>query len=220
MSPLEVSLLVAATSTAFGVVVGLPLAVALHRVSRSRWLIDAVLGLPLVLPPAVVGWAMLDVLGNNTPFGRAISRLTGQPFLFSWQAVAAASFVLGLPLFVRAVAGALARVETELWETARLDGATETQIWHKIGFPMAGTGIASGVVLAFSRALGEFGAALIVGGQIAGSTETLATALWTAIESGNRADAMRWAVWLAAGSLLLNIGAARWSDRNTGRLTA
>lgn len=220
MSPLGVSVLVAATSTAFAVVVGLPLAVALHRVGRVRWLIDAVLGLPLVLPPAVVGWAMLDVLGNNTPFGRAASRLTGQPFLFTWQAVAAASFVLGLPLFVRAVAGALARVETELWETARLDGATEPQIWRKIGFPLAGTGIASGVVLAFSRSLGEFGAALIVGGQITGSTETLATALWTAIESGNRADAMRWAGWLAAGSLLLNIGATRWSNRNTVRLTA
>jgi len=202
---------VASVATLGCVGVGLPLAIWLHGLGRGRWIVDSLVSLPLVLPPTVVGWVLLDLLGKRGFVGQWLTPFAPGRLLFTWPAIALASFLLGLPLFVRAVCGSLSRIEPELRETARLCGARDWDYWWKVGFPLASSGIVSGAALAFGRSLGEFGAALILGGQIPGSTETVSTALWTAIETGDQSAAMRWAAVLGLTSLVLNIGTVRWA---------
>lgn len=218
MNPLVVSLLVASVATVLCVLVGLPIAIWLDGVGRGRWIFETLISLPLVLPPTVVGWVLMDILGKQGLSGQWILAITGKSWLFTWQAIALASFLIGLPLFVRAVCGSLARIEPELWETARLCGATDREYWWWIGLPLATSGMVAGAGLAFGRSLGEFGAALILGGQIPGSTETVATALWTAIETGDQTAATRWATLLALGALTIHLGTIRWTGgRSRGR---
>lgn len=210
MNPVVVSVSVATVATTLCLVLGMPLAFRLAFGHKSRWIVDLLLAFPLVTPPAVVGWVLLELMGRRGGIGMGYRGLFEHDLLFTWQAILIASVVLGLPLFVRTVVGGLSRIDSELMESARLAGASESAVRRHIVLPLAAPAVASGIVLAFGRSLGEFGAALMVGGQLPGSTETIATALWSAVETDDRAAAWKWALLLAAVSLALHAAMTRW----------
>lgn len=217
MSPLALTLLSAGGATALCLAVGTPLAAWLARPFRGRWIAESVVSLPLALPPTVVGWALIDLLGRGTAFGRWLNDTAGIHLLFTAPALALAAAVLALPLYVRTASAALEAVDRELLEAGRTLGATEATLVRAVVLPLAWRGIAAGAALAFARAAGEFGAALMVGGQIPGQTETAAIALWNAVEMGD-ADAARRQAWMLAGVALgLNAVVAllggRWARR-------
>ncbi|MFM7322983.1 MAG: molybdate ABC transporter permease subunit [Armatimonadota bacterium] len=206
MSPLAVSLTTASAATAICCVFGIPLAHRLARPAASNRLLEFLVHLPLVLPPTVVGWMLVLLLGRGSGFGRWLVDDLGVRLLFSWPALTMASAVLAMPLFVRSAAAGLAAVDDDLRDSARIAGAGDWQLWWHVVRPLAWHGIAGGAALAFGRSLGEFGAALMVGGQIPGKTESLAIALWSAMETGDTAGAARsaWLLGLCGG--LVNLG--------------
>jgi molybdate transport system permease protein len=186
------------------------------RPFRGKVLIETLLTLPLVLPPTVVGWALVLALGRGTAVGRFLNDWAGLRLLFTLPGVALAASLMALPLFVRTASAALAAVDDDLLDAGRTLGASEWTLLTRVLVPLAHRGLLAGVALAFARALGEFGATLMVGGNIPGKTQTLPLALFDAWQAGRDRDALIYAVWLslAAFALLAFVGA--WS----GRLTA
>ncbi|MCX7670224.1 MAG: molybdate ABC transporter permease subunit, partial [Anaerolineae bacterium] len=178
--PLLLSLQVTATATALMLAVGLPLALLLAR--RRFWgatLIEALVNLPLVLPPTVVGYYLLVVLGRGSP----LVEVFGWRVLFTWVAAAMASAVVGLPLLVQSARAAIAGVDPALEHAARTLGSSELEVLWRVTLPLARRGILAGLVLAAARALGEFGATLMVAGNIPGRTQTLPLAIYDAVQN-------------------------------------
>ena len=177
---LRLSLLVTATATVGIVIIGLPLALLLARgVFRGKLILQTLINLPLVLPPSVVGYYLLFVFGR----GSFLREQLGLDVLFTWPAAAAASLVVGLPLIVQAARAAFEDVETETEDAARVDGAAEWQVWWYVTLPLARRGIVAGLILASARAMGEFGATLMVAGNIPGRTQTLPLAIYDLVQS-------------------------------------
>lgn len=184
--PFWLSLQVTATATAGILIVGLPLALLLARVPfRGKLLLETVTNLPLVLPPSVVGYYLLFVLGR----GSFLYEQLNLDLLFTWQAAAFASMVVGLPLMVQSARAAFEDIEPEVEEAARVDGAAEWRVWWHITLPMARRGILAGLILSSARALGEFGATLMVAGNIPGRTQTLPLAIYDAVQARRYDDA-------------------------------
>ncbi len=177
-SALLLSLRVTAVATLLVVCVGLPLALLLARGRfPGKSLLQTLILLPLVLPPSVVGFYLLVVLGRNGP----LYGWTGLRLLFTWPAAALASAIVGLPLMVQASRAAIAQVDPALERAARMLGSGETEVFLRITLPLARRGILAGVVLAAARAFGEFGATLMVAGNIPGRTQTLPLAIYDAV---------------------------------------
>ncbi|MEX1019935.1 MAG: molybdate ABC transporter permease subunit [Litorilinea sp.] len=167
-----------ATVAIFGL--GLALALLLARTHiRGKLFIETLITLPLVLPPSVVGYFLLIALGRNN----LLYAWLGWDILFTWQAAAVAATVVGLPLMVQASRAALEDADEEAENAARVDGATEWQIWRYVTIPMARRGILAGLILGSARALGEFGATLMVAGSIPGRTQTLPLAIYDAVQA-------------------------------------
>lgn len=184
--PLYLSLKVAAVATAGVVVLGLPLAWVLAR--RRFWgreMLAALVMLPLVLPPTVLGYYLLLALGRQGFLGRFLENFLGINIIFTWQAAVVASFVVSLPLLVRAAQAAIEAVSTELEDAARTLGRSEMAIFFTLTLPLAWRGVLAGVVLTFARAMGEFGATLMVAGNIPGRTQTMPIAIYDAVQAGN-----------------------------------
>ncbi len=180
------SLQVTSTATLGIVIVGLPLALLLaRRQFRGKLLLETLLNLPLVLPPTVVGYYLLLTLGRGSPIYTSL-RLD---LLFTWQAAAIAAMVVGLPLMVQTARAAFEDVDCEVEAAARLDGAVSWQVWWYITLPLAQRGILAGLILSSARALGEFGATLMVAGNIPGRTQTMPLAIYDAIQARRYADA-------------------------------
>lgn len=203
--PLWLSLQVAGAATLilfpFGVLAAWWLAHG--RAFPGKGLIETLLTLPLVLPPTVVGYYLLLLLGNGTGFGRWLNDSAHIQLLFTWEGASLAAAVMALPLFIRVAAAAFATVETELLEAGRTLGASETTLlWH-VTVPMAFRGVLAGLALAFARALGEFGATLMVAGSIAGRTQTLPLALYAAVQAGNNHDALMYTLLLTLVAFVL-----------------
>lgn len=199
LSPLWLSLKVTLAAVCLVVPVGLALAALLaFRRFPGKPLVETLLALPLVLPPTVVGFGLLLLLGRGSSFGRWLNDAAGVRLLFTWQSAALAAAAMALPLFVRSATAALAGVERDSLDAARLDGAKNLAILGKILVPLARRGIVAGLLLASARALGEFGATLMIAGSIPGVTQTLPLALYEAVQSGNDARAR----WLAGGLAL------------------
>jgi molybdate transport system permease protein len=184
--PLWLSLRVAGLATLFSLLLGLWLAWLLaNRSFRGKELLDAAVTLPLVLPPTVLGYYLLVVLGRLSPFGRLWESVFGAPLVFTWQAAVVASTVHALPLLVKAARAALESVDRSYEKAARSLGASEWRVFWRVSLPLARRSVFAAAVLAFARSLGDFGATLMVAGNIPGRTQTAAVAIYDAVESGN-----------------------------------
>ncbi len=183
--PLALSLKVAGWATAINAVLGVAAAVALSRWrSPLRDLVDAVLTLPLVLPPTVLGYYLLVLVGRRGVFGEWLSSM-GIELVFTWQGAVLAATIVAFPLVLKSARAAIEGVDPQLEHAARVLGVSETGIVFRVTLPLAVRGIAAGVLLAFARALGEFGATLMVAGNLPGRTQTLSVAIYEAVQAGD-----------------------------------
>ena len=188
--PLWLSLRVAFLSTAVALALGLWLAYVLaNREFRGKEILDAAITLPLVLPPTVLGYYLLVVIGRTSWFGRAWEAIFGAPLVFTWKAAVIAALLHSLPLLVKSARAALESVDHSYERAARTLGASEWRLFWKVTLPLAQRSILAAVALAFARALGDFGVTLMVAGSIPGSTQTVAVAIYEAVEGGNTAVA-------------------------------
>jgi molybdate transport system permease protein len=191
LSALALSVRVAATATLLNAVLGIPLAYLLaRREFRARWLVDLLVTLPLVLPPTVTGYYLIVLLGRRGWLGAPLYALTGWSVTFTWQAAVIAAAVMALPLLVRTARAAIESVDRDLERAAFTLGHSE---WHtaiEVTLPLARNGILAGLVLAFARALGEFGATLMLAGNIPGRTTTVPLAIYTAVQTGEGSEAL------------------------------
>ena len=184
--PFWLSLQVTGTATIGILIIGLALALLLARVSfRGKLILETLIYLPLVLPPTVVGYYLLFVLGR----GSFLYEQLNLDLLFTWQAAVFASLIVGLPLMVQTARAAFEDVEPEVEGAARVDGAGEWQVWWYVTLPLARRGIVAGLILSSARALGEFGATLMIAGNIPGRTQTLPLAIYDAIQARRYDDA-------------------------------
>lgn len=180
------SLQVTAVASVIILVVGLGFALLLVRVQFPlKILVDTIIMLPLVLPPSVIGYYLLLAFGRGSP----LFEWFNIRILFTWQAAVAASVVVGLPLMVQSSRAALANVDPVLEHAARTLGAGEVRIFWRITLPLARRGITAGMILGSARALGEFGATLMITGNIPGRTQTLPVAIYDAVQAQRYADA-------------------------------
>ncbi|MGH7468211.1 MAG: molybdate ABC transporter permease subunit [Longimicrobiales bacterium] len=185
-SALFLSIQVTAVATVIIALLGLPLAhVLARRTFPGKSLVETGILLPLVLPPSVIGYYLLVGLGSQSP----LTNWTGWTVLFTWQAAAIASAVVGMPLMVQAARAAIESVNPALENTARVLGSSELEVFLRITLPLAGRGVAAGLVLGAARAFGEFGATLMVAGNIPQRTQTVPLAIYDAIQAGRDRDA-------------------------------
>ncbi|KAI3592583.1 Molybdenum ABC transporter permease protein ModB [Cupriavidus sp. U2] len=183
--PLLLSLKVAGWATLLNAVLGVAAAYAIARWrSRARDVVDAILTLPLVLPPTVLGYYLLVLVGRRGVFGAWLENL-GIELVFTWQGAVLASTVVAFPLVLKSARAAFEGVDHQLENAARVLGVSESAIFFRVTLPMALPGIVAGVLLAFARALGEFGATLMVAGNLPGRTQTLSVAIYEAVQAGN-----------------------------------
>ena len=198
---LRLSFTLAALTTAALLVLGLPLAAWL---ATSRWrfkpFLEAVVALPLVLPPTVLGFYLLVAMGPMSPFGRAWIAAFGRPLAFSFEGLLLASVIYSLPFAVQPFAAALSAVDPRLVEASHTLGVSRLATFFRVSLPLAAPGVVAGAVLTFAHALGEFGVVLMVGGNIPGETRTLSIAIFDSVEQLDYATASRTALFLLAVS--------------------
>src|SRR4030081_3654037 len=180
---IALSLRLATATTLILLVAGLPLGgwLALSR-RRGRWAVDALVALPLVLPPTVLGFYVLVALGPRSPIARAYEAITGNTIVFSFQGLLVASILYSLPFAVQPFAAAFAAVDRNLIETAWSLGASRVRTFARVVVPLARPGIIAGAVLTFAHTVGEFGVVLMVGGNIPGSTRTVSIAIYDDVQ--------------------------------------
>ena len=203
-SAIALSLRLAAATTIVLLAIGLPLASWLAlSTRRGRWAVDALVALPLVLPPTVLGYYVLVMLGPRSPIGRAFEALTGSPIVFSFTGLLVASVLYSLPFAVQPFAAAFAAVDRTLIETAWCLGASRLRTFARIVVPLARPGIVAGAVLTFAHTVGEFGVVLMVGGNLPGVTRTVSISIYDDVQALNYARAGRTAALLLAFSFVV-----------------
>lgn len=158
---------------------------------RGKALIDGIFSLPMVLPPTVVGFFLLIIFGKNSLLGGLLLKM-GISVLFTWQGAVIAAVVVSFPIMYRTARGALEQVDVNLIYAARTLGMSEAKIFFRIQLPAAWPGVAAATILAFARAMGEFGATIMLAGNIPGRTQTMSVAIYTAVQSGDRSLAYYW----------------------------
>jgi len=201
---IALSLRLATATTIVLLAIGLPLAswLALSN-RRGRWAVDAIVALPLVLPPTVLGYYVLVMLGPRSPIGRAFETLAGSPIVFSFTGLLVASVLYSLPFAVQPFAAAFAAVDRTLIETAWCLGASRLRTFARIVVPLARPGIIAGAVLTFAHTVGEFGVVLMVGGNLSGVTRTVSISIYDDVQALNYARAGRTAALLLAFSFVV-----------------
>lgn len=209
---LALTLRTAALATLLIVPPGLAVAWLLARYRwRGKSLVETLVALPLVMPPVATGLILLQLLGRRGPIGGWLHRVFDVDVVFTWRAVVAAMMVMSFPLLVRAARVAFEEVNPRFEQIARTLGASDARAFATITLPLAARGIVSGMLLAFARAIGEFGATILVAGNIPGRTTTLSVAIYNFVQLGRDADAFRLlafsvvlafaAVWIAEAFL-------------------
>src|SRR3954471_19902117 len=184
--PLLLSLRVAVLSTILVLFFGTGLAYLLsHKEFRGKNLIDSAITLPLVLPPTVLGYYLLVLVGRASPLGKVYETVFGQPLVFTWQAAVVAAFLHSAPIYIKAARTVLEGVDYRYEWAARSLGASEWRTFWRITLPLARRGLLSLGTLSFARSLGHFGVTIMVAGNIPGRTQTLSVAIYDAVESGN-----------------------------------
>jgi molybdate transport system permease protein len=196
---LRLSLALASLTALVLLAIGLPIA---WWLSTTRWrfkfLVEAVVALPLVLPPTVLGFYLLVVFAPDSPLGRAFEALAGHPLAFSFEGLLVASVLYSLPFAVQPFAAALSSVDGRLLEASHALGASRARTFFRVSLPLARGGVVAGAVLAFAHTLGEFGVVLMVGGNIAGRTRTLSISIYDSVQALDYAAAGRTALLLLA----------------------
>ena len=215
-SPLWISLKIAAVSTFFTFFPGIIAAKAVISMKRLRFLADGLFTLPLVLPPTVLGFFLLIIFGKNSHVGSFLDS-AGVDIVFTWQGAAIAAAVASFPLMYRTARGAFEQVDKELIDAARQIGCSRVQTFFYVWIPLSWPGIASGVTLSFARALGEFGATIMIAGNLPGKTRTMSIAVYTAMQSGNRELAFIWTAVILILSLSMLILINFWTGRQYRR---
>lgn len=214
--PLALSLSVALVATALASVAGVAAAVGIGRIRRplARELLDGILTAPIVLPPTVLGYALLVALGRRSPVGAAWEQLFGAPLVFSRTGAIVAAFVAATPLVIRSSRAALASVDPRLLGVARTLGASEWRVLREVALPLAWRGIFAGILLGFARALGDFGITLMVAGDLPGETQTASLAIYDALMSGRERDAAMLAAALGGLAVIVLVVAGRLGNRS------
>ncbi|HWY24244.1 MAG TPA: molybdate ABC transporter permease subunit, partial [Nevskia sp.] len=201
LAPLWISVKTSAAATALAFVLGIAAARALSQYrGRGRGVLDGIFLLPLILPPTVVGFLLLIVFGRRSVIGHVLEQI-GLTIAFSWPATVIAATVIAFPLMYRTTLGAFEQVNPNLLGAARTLGAGEWRTFRRVLLPLAWPGVLAGTVLAFARALGEFGATLMLAGNIPGRTQTMPVAIFFFAEGGDTNRAVAWVILLVAISL-------------------
>ena len=191
-------------STALAFVGGLWIAYLLaNRQFRGKDVLDAAVTLPFVLPPTVLGYYLLVLLGRASPLGKLWEAMFGSPLVFTWKAAVVAALLHALPLLVKSARAALESVDRSYERAARNLGASEWKLFWRVTMPLAWRSILAATVLAFARSLGDFGVTLMVAGNIPGRTQTVAVAIYRAVVSGDGALARTLMLIVSAAALLL-----------------
>lgn len=211
LSPLFISIKTALFATAFAFVLGILAAYFVLKRQRFKSLADAVFTLPMVLPPTVVGFFLLLAFGKNSWIGQLLETMN-LSVIFSWGGTVIASTVVAFPLMYRTALSAFEQVDENLFAAARTLGISETAIFMKILLPNSLPGIVAGTILSFARAMGEFGATIMVAGNIPGRTQTMALAVYSATQSGNRELAFKWVLVIVALSFTAILSVNAWNS--------
>ena len=202
--PLRLSLQVATLATLIVAVVGVAGAYALARGRfPGRGLLEAIASLPIVLPPTVLGYYLLVLMGRRSPIGRAWEALTGGPLVFTWQAAVVAASVASLPFCLRAARAAFESVDQRYEEVARVAGLPGWRVALTVTLPLARRGVVAGITLAFARALGDFGTTVMVAGNVPGRTQTMPIAVYDAVQGFDTATATALAGVLSAVAIVV-----------------
>lgn len=212
--PLWLSVRVSLAATAVAAVVGVGLAYLLAKGRfRGRGLLEAVVTVPIVLPPTVLGYYLLTTLGVNSPIGQAWEDLFGQPLVFTPTAAVIAASISALPFVVRAGRAAIEEVDPRHEAALRAAGHPEWRVATLVTLPMARRGLLAGIALGFARALGDFGATVMVAGNIPGRTQTLPIAVYDAVQAGHDSTARTGAIVLAAVAVVVLLTVTHLSTR-------
>ncbi|WP_413364022.1 molybdate ABC transporter permease subunit [Lysinibacillus sp. 3P01SB] len=204
MSPILLSLKIAAISGVIVILTGTLVGRMFARKSfKGKAVLETILMLPLVLPPTVIGFFLIIIFGNNSMVGQAIEWIFNQPIIFTWWAAVIASTVVAFPLMYQSAKSGFQGVDLDIEEAARVDGASEWRVFLFISIPLASKSLISGSILSFARALGEFGATLMFAGNIPGETQTIPTAIYIAMDSGNMKMAWMWVISIVILSFLM-----------------
>lgn len=195
LSPIWLSLKVATISGVIVIIMGTLIGKALaRRKFKGKAVVETILMLPMVLPPTVVGFLLIVVFGKNSIIGQAIEWIFNQPIIFTWWAAVIAAVVVAFPLMYQSAKSGFQEVDHDIEEAARIDGASEWKTFLFISVPLASKMLLAGSILSFARSLGEFGATLMFAGNIPGVTQTIPTAIYIALDSGNMAMAWMWVI--------------------------
>ena len=217
IGPFWLSLKIASLATILIILVGFPLALGLARFRfPGKGLLSGLLILPLVLPPTVLGFVLLKLLGRQGWLGHRLEAACGLTIVFHWSGAVVAAAVAAFPLFLLPARGALEGVNPAYEDAARLLGRTELSVLRSITIPLAWRGLVAGSVLAFARALGDFGTTLMVAGNIPGLTQTASLAIFDAVNADDPARAGQLALVVALTSVLA-VAITQWSLPRSGR---
>ena len=187
---LALTLKVAGVATLLNLVLGVAAGLALARARfPGRDVLDATLTLPMVMPPTVLGYYLLVLIGREGPIGRVLDERFGINLIFTWQGATIAATIVAFPLVFKSARAAFEAVDPQLEQAARVLGLRESAVFFRVTLPLAWRGILAGLLLAFARATGEFGATLMVAGSIPGKTQTLSVAVYEAVQAGQDATA-------------------------------
>ncbi len=209
LSPLFISLKVSIAATVLTIIIGLPSAyfLAKKRIPiRPVW--EGITLLPMVLPPTVMGYYLLVVFGKTNAIGKVIHTVLGIDLVFTWQGASLAACIVSIPMFIRTAQTGIAGVGSEFLDAAREMGATEFQTFRWIIAPLAMPSLLAGLGLAFARALGDFGATLMIAGNIPGLTQTMPLAVYDAVSSGDDKTALFYVIMLSAVCMVAAVGAS------------
>ena len=211
-SPLWISLKTAFFATIITSIIGIFVSYKMANYKgRGRGLIDGIFTLPLILPPTVIGFFLLLLCGKNGFVGKIFMNFN-KNIIFSWSATVIAATVVAFPMMYRTCRSAFEQIDKNMISAARTLGLSETKIFFKVAIPLAWPGIIGGLVLSFARALGEFGATLMIAGNIPGKTQTMPVAIFFAVESGDMNKAMLWVLIIIAISFIMIFLLNYWCD--------
>ena len=213
LTPLWISIRTSllATIITFFLGIGTAYLVANYK-GKGRGIFDSILTLSLVLPPTVLGFFLLIFFGKNGPAGKFLMNYFEINIIFSWTATVIAAVVVAFPMMYRTCRSALEQIDKIMILAARTLGLSETKIFFKIAIPLAWPGIIGGLVLSFARALGEFGATLMIAGNIPGKTQTMPVAIFFAVEGRDMNKAMLWVLIIVAISFIMIFLLNYWCD--------
>jgi len=212
LTPLWLSLKTAGAATVITFFSGIAIArwISFYQ-GKGKTFIDGLIILPMVLPPTVIGFILLIIFGKNGLIGQTLFKL-GITIVFSWPAAVIAATVVSFPLMYKTTRGAFEQIDTRILDAARTLGLSEWRIFWKIMLPLSLPSLCAGLTLSFARALGEFGATLMLAGNIPGKTQTIPTAIYYAVESGDTEKAMMWVIIIVVISLIIVFSLNQWAN--------